>query len=175
LKDRQVKAISLWSTYGKMADWKCLDRIHLNVEPQLEAVGVSIQAKPQIASKVSFSAQEASRVSFSPQNARKVSFSAADTYEPSSEVDKYGKIIPSVISSHSLSDRRLTFSRRITYQKNGWNAFSVMSKDGKKTLDVAELYSFLTHNGILVSFDVVSLLRAADVGNHGTLTMERIH
>eukprot|EP00588_Corethron_pennatum_P014232 CAMPEP_0194270612 /NCGR_PEP_ID=MMETSP0169-20130528/4566_1 /TAXON_ID=218684 /ORGANISM="Corethron pennatum, Strain L29A3" /LENGTH=275 /DNA_ID=CAMNT_0039012717 /DNA_START=196 /DNA_END=1020 /DNA_ORIENTATION=+ len=55
LKDRQVKAISLWSTYGKMADWKCLDRIHLNVEPHLEAVCLSIQAEPQIASKASFS------------------------------------------------------------------------------------------------------------------------
>mmetsp|Transcript_35603 Transcript_35603/g.70073 ORF Transcript_35603/g.70073 Transcript_35603/m.70073 type:complete len:827 (+) Transcript_35603:171-2651(+) len=129
LKDRQVKAISLWSTYGKMADWKCLDRIHLNVEPHLEAVGLSIQAEPQIAA----------------QNASEVSISS-----------------------------RLKFSRRMGYQKNGWNAFSMMSKDGSKTLNVAELYSFLIRNGILVSFDaVVSLFRAADVGNNGTLTMEQ--
>jgi hypothetical protein len=28
---RQVKAISLWDTNGKMADWQCLDRVHFQV------------------------------------------------------------------------------------------------------------------------------------------------
>jgi len=29
LKPRRIKAISLWSTAGKMADWHCLDRVNL--------------------------------------------------------------------------------------------------------------------------------------------------
>lgn len=29
MKPRKVEAISLWSTEGKLADWKCIDRIHL--------------------------------------------------------------------------------------------------------------------------------------------------
>jgi hypothetical protein len=28
-KERRIQAISLWSTEGKMEDWKCLDRVHL--------------------------------------------------------------------------------------------------------------------------------------------------
>ena len=32
VKERKAKAISLWSTYGRMDEWRCLDRIYLDSE-----------------------------------------------------------------------------------------------------------------------------------------------
>lgn len=33
LRPRKVTALSLWNTEGKMADWKCLDRVHFDRVP----------------------------------------------------------------------------------------------------------------------------------------------